>query len=326
MSAPEKKFSADIPLVFSVNDNYAKYLSVCIRSIQRYRNSELRYHIFIMHRDISEEHQSMILEMADAGTQISFINVSGQLDSSILYISGTITEETYYRVLIPELLPELDKVVYLDCDLVCTENIAGLYEAADFSSGDMWFAGTLASRNELRDSYTREHLGVPSDTYINAGVMVINCAALRENHFLEQAVAFLKEKQYLKWHDQDLVNALGYSHILLLDRRWHATLGTIANELGVPVNDLKLNDLNYAIVHFASRKPWRSELLEPMTLFWQYVPESPFVSDIIREYSFISDTKRRYEDLCSSNQVSLKEIVICLNRALSSRFRNLKNR
>ena len=96
-----------IPVVFAVNDNYLKYASVTIASILDHRKADEKYFFFILHRDISERHQTELAEwIMFRDASIEFINVREKVDSRLLYVSGNITEETYYRILIPELLPE----------------------------------------------------------------------------------------------------------------------------------------------------------------------------------------------------------------------------
>lgn len=310
-------------IVLAADDNYAKYAAVTIASIIQTHKGSQKVQFYIMHRDITDEHQQMLESISDEQHSVSCINVKGRLNSKLLYTSGTITEETYYRVLIPSLFPDENQALYVDSDLVCQSDIEDFWSAASLSD-DEWIAGTLAADLEKKGKYTKEHLGIPSDTYVNAGVLMMNLKVMREINFLERSIDFLKEKQWLEQHDQDLVNALCYGHVKVLDQQWHATVGTICKIAHKETSELMLSDLNYCFLHYATNKPWKSEMLAVMLPFWHYVDQTPFADEIVEAYREISDTKSRFLNLCANNHISLGYIIRCLSSAIGSRVHKNK--
>lgn len=307
-------------VVLAADDNYAKYAAVAIRSVicnHKMGGQPIRF--YVLHRDISHMHQRMLESMSDERHTVSCLDVTGRLDSKILYVSGTITEETYYRVLVPELFPEDDQALYIDCDLVCQEDIEDFWQVATLSDKE-WIAGTLAANLEEKNRYTTEHLGIPCDTYVNAGVLMMNLKVMREINFLAQSIVFLKEKQPLEQHDQDLINALCYGHIKVLDRHWHATVGTIERIVHKPTAVLALSDLNYCFLHYATNKPFKREMMTAMLPYWRYVGETPFAEEIVEAYREISDTKRHFKDMCSNNQISLGYLWECFIAGMEARL------
>ena len=310
-----------IPVAFAVNDNYLKYASVTIASILRYQKKSEQYSFYILHRDICKKHQMMLADWITArGATVEFINVREKIDSRLLYVSGYVTEETYYRILIPELLPEWEKIIYMDCDIVCLSNLGDIMDAVEFDE-NTWLSGTMASRNEGRKDYCMEHLGIPSDTYIFAGMLVMNIRKLCETGFREKSLDFLKEKKWLKQHDMDLINAVGYGHIQVLDQHWHTTVGAIAYSAGIKADQLTKKDLDCCMLHYATLKPWTTELMEVTLPFWQYVFDTPFSEEISEAYRPISDTKRHFYDMCRKKEISLAFLIDLFMTALKARLK-----
>lgn len=314
----KKENMTSIPIVFAVNNNYVKYVSVAITSIIRHKNVENKYLIYVFHSDITPENQSRLMQMSSDNVHIECIDVSEKIDRALLYVDGRITEETYYRVLIPDILPQWDKVIYLDSDLICLSDIAPML-SIDMGTNEI--AGVITVGNENRAEYTIEHLGIPSEKYINAGVLVFNNAVLRQKPFLQECYRLLKEKKYLKWHDQDLLNTLCFGRICFLDPKWNTTVLRLVKEKGYnSEREVQKKDLNCCIIHYASLKPWKSEMREVALPFWECVYDTPFAHDIICAYEEISDTKRHFKDMCTKGNTSLAFIIKCLMAGLECRL------
>ena len=314
----------NIPIVFAVNDNYVKYVSVTITSIIRHKNKTDQYLIYIFHRDISAVHQEQLTQMSADNLQIECIDVNGKIDRSLLYVDGRITEETYYRILIPNILSQWDKVIYLDSDLICLSDIAPML-SVDMGTNEI--AGVITVGNENRAEYTIEHLGIPSENYINAGVLIFNNAVLRQKPFLQECYRLLKEKKYLKWHDQDLLNTLCFGRIYFLDPKWNTTVLRLVKERDYSSErEVQKKDLDCCIIHYASVKPWKSEMREVTLPFWECVYATTFTHDIISAYDEIGDTKRHFKDMCAKGSISLGLIFQCLIAGLKNRIKKKRGK
>jgi len=313
-----------IPIAFAVNDNYLKYLSVVIASILNFQRQNEQYFFYILHRDISYEHQEILLKWGGKRKiQIKFINVSQMIDHSLCYVSGYVTEETYYRILVPELLTQWEKVIYMDCDIVCLSNLGDILDEMDKDS-NVWLSGTMASRNDSRSDYCREHLGISSDTYIFAGMLLMNVTELRSIGFKERCYDFLREKKWLKQHDMDLINAVCYGHIQILKQCWHTTVGEIAYSKGKSVKEVRVDELDCHMLHYATVKPWKTELCDVTLPYWKYVFESPFSTEIVEAYKNISDTKIHFTCMCEKGEISLGFLASMFLKSIKARINKRK--
>ncbi len=310
-----------IPVVFASNNDYVKYLSVTILSFL-VNNVKNELYIYIFHRDISEENQRKLIEMVEnRGGWIRLVNVKDYIIDNQWYIDGRITIESYYRILVPVILKEWDKVLYYDVDVVCNSDLNELY---DLEIGESWIAGVVAQGNDNRAEYCREHLGISSDTYIYAGGIIFNNKVLREIEWLDICMTAMSEKGYFKWHDMDLLNMVCFGHIYYMNPKWNMTVGYLVNQKKVSdANALTLDMIDCYVIHYATAKPWLTEINDVNTFFWKYVNESPFGSEIIAAYRCISDTKVHFCTLCQEGCVSLLYILKCLMKASTERVERL---
>ncbi len=314
----------DIPIVFATNDNGVKYVSVAISSIVHHKNETDKYWIYIFHSNISRDHQERLMLMSDENLNIECVDIRGKIDSTLLYVDGRITVESYYRLLVPDILPQWNKVIYLDYDIVCLSDIAALL-LTDLGMNEI--AGVITVENENRAVYTMEHLGIPSENYINAGVLIFNNAVLRQRSFLKECYQFLKEKKYLKWHDQDLLNTLCFGKIYFLDSKWNTTVLRIIKEKGYSSErEIKKKDINCYIIHYASIKPWKTEMTEVSLPFWQYVYNTPFATSIMLAYEGISVTRVHFMNMCKNGNISLLYICKCMIAGLKNRINVLQEK
>lgn len=306
-----------IPIVFSSDNNYVKYLSIALKSVCEH-NINNQFYIYIFHTNISNDNQIRLKELEDENNIIEFINVDGELDEQKLFVDSRITKEAYYRILIPQLLPEWDKVLYLDVDIICLRDVSVWY---DIDIGNNWVGGVVCTGNENRAEYVRSHLGISEENYIYSGGIVINNKELRKIDWIGMCMQALEEKKYFKWHDQDLINMVCYGHIYFYDPKWNMTVGRLRKEKGVlSEQDITKEMIDCYIIHYATHKPWRSEMNVVMSYYWKYVNECPFTTEIMNDYRVISDCKAHFLQLCKEGEISLMHIVRCLMSALKERI------
>ena len=143
----------------------------------------------------------------------------------------------------------------------------------------------------------------------------------RKKEDLKKKVEFLKEKKWLKQHDMDLINAICFGHIQVLEQQWHTTVGAIAYSKGKSAEQLQIDDLQCCMLHYATLKPWCSELLEVMLPYWRYVYKSPFAGEIVEAYRTVSDTKRHFSDMCIKNEISTLFLLKLILRTIKARIK-----
>lgn len=316
-----------IPIVFSVNDHYVKYCSVALQSIIQNCSKDNFYYIYILYSQITENAKEKLSKMSSDNIIIEYIDVHDKIDSELLFVDGHVTEETYYRILIPDVLSQWKKVIYLDVDIVCNVDIELLME---IDIAESLIAGVVTVGNENRKEYTLKYLNIPYETYINAGVLVFNNEEINRRfsgRFKYYCYEYLRKKKVLKWHDQDLLNVVCYPSIYYLDSRWNTSLLRIITEKNRNnIEEINKDDIARCyILHYASNKPWNSKITTVSTFFWLYAYNSPFCSEIISEYGRIYDVSANFYSMCNTGEVSLKQMLKCLSACLKFRLKLVAN-
>ena len=101
----------EIPLVFAVDDNYAPFLCVALRSIMDNASVDYFYKVFILNTGLSIKNKKMIVSIAEEMSDdisIEYVNVAGRMDKlgCKTYLRDYYTNAIYYRIFIPSLFPQ----------------------------------------------------------------------------------------------------------------------------------------------------------------------------------------------------------------------------
>ena len=163
------------------------------------------------------------------------------------------SKATYYRLILPDLLPELEKIIYLDCDLCVLDDLGKLYDT-DFDGKSV-----MAVITRIKASHISK-LGMMPEDYFNAGVIVFSPKQWRDDNLIEKfKKCFAEKADILKYPDQDILNLVFRRDVKILHSRWNIITSTFRNEPvpGVTEDEIKSALQFPGIVHFTgSHKPW----------------------------------------------------------------------
>lgn len=272
---PDALFGQEpLVLVCAADNLYAMPLAVTVRSALENLKSDQQVILFILDGGIKDRNKRKILNsLSSEKCEVTFLSVSGSLVEGVEnrhFETGTkhLPIVAYYRLLIPDLLPDhYEKVVYLDCDLVVKGDLGQLWqinleEHYALAVQDMWTHSVSHPAGLLN----YQALGIPSDAkYFNSGVLVINLKKWRADQISAKAIDYLQHnREYVRWHDQDVLNALLAGQWGELDPRWNVNIFLFSGDSAQknsPFSDDVYNDIirDPYIIHFTSGdKPWVS--------------------------------------------------------------------
>ncbi|MGI4743438.1 MAG: glycosyltransferase family 8 protein [Janthinobacterium lividum] len=159
------------------------------------------------------------------------------------------TESIFYRLLFPIIVPEhVDKLLYLDTDIIVLKNLAELY------STDMGEMPVAAVRDFV--DY-RPELGICSlNSYFNSGVLLISRKKWIEQDITTKALSYIKDNaDKLLFPDQDALNAVLLNNWVKLSTKFNVMFKDIPADLSKSQIKLFLEDI--VILHYTSQhKPW----------------------------------------------------------------------
>lgn len=284
-----------IPIFCAVDDGYAPYLAVALRSMRANTSRPLRVHVLI--EKLSEEHQANLLAMQDEMLAIEFVNVAKKVETfgRSLHLRDYYTKATYYRFFIPELFPQYDKGLYLDCDIAVLDDIVKLYDA-DLQGQPLGVVtDEVITDIPVFSAYAEQVLGIPRQEYFNAGILVMDLAQLRRINLLDALVKLMDRHTFPVAQDQDYLNVLFYKKTAILSTRWNKTAFDNCDPLDPP-----------AIVHFKINfKPWHYSGVSYENHFWYYAKQTAYYESILDELENYTDQERdiaQYEGLVTLAQ------------------------
>mgnify|MGYP001771145197 FL=1 len=287
-----------IPVVFAADNNYVPMLTTTIFSMLRNADPNRIYDITVLEKDISPRNQSMLIDFLARfeNARVRFCDVSGSIRAYNLRTNNEhISVETYYRFLIQDVLPDYDKVVYLDSDLIVLGDIAELFETElcdnlVAAARDIDFLGNLNMPDGKRMTYARETLGMknPYD-YFQAGVLVLNTAQMRNLHPIERWLEIASDSKYI-YDDQDILNAECQGRVVYLDNAWNVMNdcgGRIRKVFSFAPADIFDTYIaayeNPKVIHYAGfEKPWKPGSCDYSELYWSYARQTPFYETLLK--------------------------------------------
>lgn len=118
-----------IAIALTFDDAYCKYASVTISSIMENTPSDVFCDIIIISEGLNDDHIRLLSSQISLKKNFNLIfrNISN-IDNSKLFLNSYMSNSTYYRFYIADLLPDYDKVLYLDSDLVVNTDLSCLFE------------------------------------------------------------------------------------------------------------------------------------------------------------------------------------------------------
>jgi lipopolysaccharide biosynthesis glycosyltransferase len=220
-------------LACAADGTYIAHCAAMLHSVLDQRG-ELELSIHFLHEpDLETSSRDAMVSMVEGGSAaITFHEIPNAAVAG-LPVHGYFTAAIWYRVLAPELLGELDRVLYLDADTIVVDSLAPLWEV------DLHGKIVAAVTNVLEPQYAAHprQLGVPeSHQYFNTGVLLMDLATMRRDGWATALFDYAKAAgEELIWPDQDTYNVVLGAHRLALHPRWNCMNSVMHLEASVEV-------------------------------------------------------------------------------------------
>ncbi|MDE6692776.1 MAG: glycosyltransferase family 8 protein [Muribaculaceae bacterium] len=247
-----------IDIAFCVNDRYAEYVGVTLWSIlDSHGNVDVVIHILSDY--ISDRRKATLLEIVAPFPDVNLRFYS--VDDTVLRgLKDTWSIYTWYRVLLPDLLPDdVRRVLYLDTDTLVTGDLTELF-TMDMTDRAVACAIDIMSF----DDEAFERCGFPREkVYVCAGVMMLNLDFWRENALAEKIVRYGRENDArIRFPDQDTINILCQDTKIVLPMKFGIQEAFFRNDIlyGSRWSTEMLECIDDPrIVHYAGYAPWVRE-------------------------------------------------------------------
>jgi lipopolysaccharide biosynthesis glycosyltransferase len=303
-------------IVYCTDNNYLKQCLISICSICE-NNENINF--YILHNGLSQKNLIIMEQFLKkyATISVQLIEIKDSLFSSFpigkenqtTYVSLA----TYYRLYLADILPDtIEKVIYLDCDVIVTDSMIQLWHT-DVSN----FAVAAVPDTNTYDiqTYNRLHYN-PELGYFNAGVLLINLNFWRKNNITKLFLQCVKENyDKLQWHDQDVLNLCLKNNKTRLPFTFNFQEGFLRKQ--IPLFYIEWNEIfkvekKPTIIHYTgSSKPWQSDCKNPLkTQYLFYKSLTPYKNDPLEDLPKKIIIKNKIRKLLSILKLC-KAPVIC---------------
>jgi lipopolysaccharide biosynthesis glycosyltransferase len=300
----------------AVDRGWLPHCAAMLHSLMVSHPSSVRVH-FLPGEDVTTELEDRVSEMVRGlGGDVSIHRVphdrvSGLSDwiaaAQVRMPSGGVARAAeWYRIFLPELLPELDRVLYLDVDIIVRDSLWQLWRI-DLSDHWLGAVTTVFPGAKWGDSHCAA-LGLSRQDYFNAGVLMMNLHELRRDDCARRVIDYamahadrlaagrLEDRGFrafqayagehpgrLLFAVQDPLNAVLAPRRLSLHPRWncmHQIVHGSESESVFGADLLEEARRNPAIRHYEGGpeiKPWHLRARpEDRELYWRHRNATPW--------------------------------------------------
>lgn len=269
-----------VPILFTFDQSLVMPAGVCLTSLLESAEPDTFYDIFILHGPGCDFSTLNRLKERFSNFRLTLREVKGEFVGA--YEIRGIPETAYYRLLSPEIIPEYDKLLYSDVDVIVREDLAKYY---DIDLGDNYFAA-VDNCSRLRPAVQEyiSTLGIDwRDNYYYSGNLVINSAQIRKDGMIAK-FRELGKNEYNQ-QDMDIINIACNKRFFPLGPVFCMTVqlySLIVNrraEMDAIYGASALDDaLDHGLVHFNGMKPWKGACPN-MDIWWTTYRRSQFFDE-----------------------------------------------
>lgn len=289
-----------IPIALATDNNYVLPTIVTMTSILENANSDTKYEYYILlSGNLKEQNKKRLLSIQDKykNCSVKIFNMKDRFSNA--YTSNHITVAAYYRLMLPSLLTDIDKVIYLDVDMIIKKDLLELFRT---NIDDYYIAGVKNPHGYIckdENFNWADYLGIKSiDQYINSGMLVMNLEKMRKDNLEKRFLDFINNKitrnKAILLHDQDVINAVCYNKIYHLPCKYNVMLHYKAKNIDEFNNNkwlrkcydknewVEAHESPYILHYSGWKKPWKKGFTKMYLAeeWWKYAKKTPYFNEI----------------------------------------------
>ncbi|GBF23225.1 glycosyl transferase family 8 [Candidatus Gastranaerophilus sp. (ex Termes propinquus)] len=272
-----------INVTIATDEHYAKYTYIVLLSILKNKSEHEEPVFYILDGGLSSESKERLRQLGECVNIVEIDRSDFSQFESITTKHWTLP--TLFRLRLASILPDVEKVIYLDCDTLVLKSLKDYWEEdiEDFC---------LGASEDFNAEESAKRLKMPDGTvYFNAGSILLNLKKWREEGVEEKLFEYLRENSgELKFLDQDVLNAVLYDRTKIIDKKFNCL---VPSDYQTHERKEKWEELKKTahILHYVGWKPWEvynKSLLKDV--FWDYWTLSPYHSE---NTEFYANLKKR---------------------------------
>lgn len=197
------------PLAIAFTPNYFVPAATMLRSLLDASTGDFEV-ICLVTEEIPERMQEKLVRLGAGRLSFRYIPLKGRLVG--IYTDPRYTEAASFRLLLPEILPEYDNLVYIDCDVIVRQDVGKLWRETDLSDN---YLGVVFEAPIENQAERARAVGCDPQRYFNSGFLLMNLKQMRQENVSERLLEACRVP-YLEFPDQDALNQVCLGRVLPL--------------------------------------------------------------------------------------------------------------
>lgn len=266
-------------IALCTDENFVVPCLTCITSILE-NNKDTEIHVYVLTEGLSEKSYTKFYRLSSVYSQsIEVRNIKADSLKG-LKVRPPFPVSMYFRFLLPELLPNEEKVLYLDCDIIVRHSLTKLYET------DLTDKACSAVIDQHCDDVLIKNNVRTNSPYFNSGVLLMNLSFWRQHNITKKLIDFIYHNpERCLYPDQDALNIVldgkvtyvnptfNYQHYWTVS--FHLSKTHYSNHPSI-----KEAGKNPIVVHFCTQKPWHVRCYNPYKKeFYRYSKMHQFIGE-----------------------------------------------
>ena len=264
----------EIHIGFGLHDkkgDYSVWVGVAMQSVIEHTNAPLCFHI--LHDDtLNQKNRNRLIQTAmQNGNRIVFHKSEPSRWKEAQERMGRYTVGAMFRILLPEILSDVSRIIYLDADVLVYRDIKELWDM-DLHEYCLAAVPDYPTVNGMGKPYPVAKGDVLPSCYFNSGVLYMNLERIRmQGSMYENVMKYLIANPKASLPDQDALNVIYGTETYLLDGTWNTFTTSIWTHPETPMENriyhfavsrmilYSMSELDKAYYETLCRTPWGAE-------------------------------------------------------------------
>lgn len=263
-----------VNILCSTDDNYVPYCGIMLTSLFE-NNKELDIEVYLMCESLNEKNlDDLNLLSKKYSVNIQMVQVDNTVFKDCpIRPNDHVSLVAYYRLIAADVLPQnINKILYLDCDIILNGCIKKLYDTdiSEYAFGAVIDEDVFNNEKYSRLNYEKSY------KYINSGVILFNLDYWKKHNIAKECFDYISSyPDRIKLHDQDTINVVCRKQKKLLPLIYNFQTGFLLTDLyfnKAVEDDIMSSSKSPVIIHYTGKnKPWMRYSQQPFrNLFFKY--------------------------------------------------------
>ena len=279
-------------IAYAPDDKYINQTIVSmVSAIENNKGHEIEF--IIIYSKLNDKSINKLNDVK--GCKLRFLQVDESIFTS-LPLSHWVTVQAWFRIKLPDMCPDLDKILYLDCDTLVLNDLSELFNT---DLNEKYLAGVKDVWGV--DKYCKR-LNMTSGVYLNSGMLLLNAKYCREENFFNKIVDYAnKNAKIIEFCDQDSINKIAdekkvvlHPRFNFMDTWWKGGYYEFWGEEEQAYLDAKENPV---IAHLTGLKPaFKGCGNKFKDKWWEYAKLTNIYSELKNDYEKSKEPKEPLKD------------------------------